>query len=342
MASRLRRLVWIVLLSLLGLAAWLGFQARQPGPGTGREVTVRLERGAGVQRIAEVLSQHGLIRSKLAFMLLARLPGSGQGLRAGEYQLRDDMSLPAILRLLRSGRVVQHRFTVPEGSSLRQVAARLAAFNWLDEGRFLALCRDTSLLAGLGIEGDSAEGYLYPDTYLLIRDGDDEVSILRRMSSRSHEVWQQVSAAAAGGSLDRRQVLTLASMVEKETGHGPERPLVAGVFLNRLQRGMRLQSDPTVIYGLEDFDGRLTRNQLNTPSPYNTYTLPALPAGPICSPGRAALEAVLSPARTDALYFVSKNNGTHYFSRDLHEHNQAVRRYQRTEDRGQKTEKGDG
>ncbi|OQX11045.1 MAG: hypothetical protein BWK76_19740 [Desulfobulbaceae bacterium A2] len=342
MASRLlRRLAWAVLVLLVGMALWLVVQARQPGPGSGREVTVRFDRGAGVQHIADELARQGLIRSRLAFMLLARLP-SYRGLRAGEYRLQDDMSPLTILQLLRSGRVVQHRFTVPEGYTLRQVASRLGSFGWLDEGRFLSLCRDASLLADLGIEGNSAEGYLYPDTYLLIRDGDDEESILRRMSGRSHEVWRQVTALFPPGERDRRQVLTLASMVEKETGHGPERPLVAAVFLNRLQRGMRLQSDPTVVYGLKDFDGRLTRSQLNTPSPYNTYTLPALPAGPICSPGRAALEAVLSPAQSDALYFVSKNNGTHYFSRDLHEHNQAVRRYQRSENREQKPEKGDG
>lgn len=328
-----RRLAVTAFLLCCGLAAGLTFFAIRPAPGSGREVLVWLERGSGLRHIAAELARQGLIGSEVSFMLLARLPGQGRGLQAGEYLLRDDMNPLDILRRLRAGQVFRHRLTVPEGYTLRQVATLLGGFAWLDERRFLALCRDSATLAALDIDGVSAEGYLFPDTYQLIRGVDDEAAILRRMSTRFQQVWSRLPPPASSLPLDRHQIVILASMVEKETGHGPERPLVAAVFLNRLRHGMRLQSDPTVIYGLEQFDGKLTRAHLGSPSPYNTYTLPALPAGPICNPGQAALAAVLRPTASDALYFVSKNDGTHYFSRSLPEHNQAVRRYQRTEDR---------
>ena len=173
------------------------------------------------------------------------------------------------------------------------------------------------------------EGYLFPETYTLIRQETDEASVLRQMVAQFEREWATIRPAEPG-PMTRHQLVTLASIVEKETGVAEERPLIARVFLNRLQRNMRLQSDPTVIYGIPDFTGNLTRAHLRQATPYNTYVIPALPPGPICNPGRAALEAVLRPADANALYFVSKNDGTHVFSTNLADHNRAVRTYQKT------------
>jgi UPF0755 protein len=180
----------------------------------------------------------------------------------------------------------------------------------------------------MGIQAESLEGYLFPDTYYFPRNTPID-RIIQTMLDRFNTVFTPAWADRARGiGLSRHQVVTLASIIEKETGAAGERPLIASVFHNRLARGMRLQSDPTVIYGIEDFDGNLTRAHLETPTPYNTYQVAGLPPGPIASPGRAALEAALFPEETDYLYFVARGDGTHQFSTRLDEHNEAVRRYQ--------------
>ena len=231
--------------------------------------------------------------------------------------------------MLATGATIRHQVTVPEGLTVEQVATIFAGQGWVRRDRFLALARDPGFLSGLGIEVEHLEGYLFPETYTLIRQETDEASVLRLMVAQFEREWATIRPAEPG-PMTRHQLVTLASIVEKETGVAEERPLIARVFLNRLQRNMRLQSDPTVIYGIPDFTGNLTRAHLRQATPYNTYVIPALPPGPICNPGRAALEAVLRPADANALYFVSKNDGTHVFSTNLADHNRAVRTYQKT------------
>ncbi|MCL2459346.1 MAG: endolytic transglycosylase MltG, partial [Desulfobulbus sp.] len=199
---------------------------------------------------------------------------------------------------------------------------------WVKQDRFLGLVKDGAFIRQLGIEADSLEGYLFPETYTLVRNEADEAAVIRMMVERFQQTWQALNAPESL-ELNRHQLLTLASVVEKETGVATERPLIAQVFYNRLARKMRLQSDPTVIYGLPDFNGNLSKADLKRETPYNTYLIPGLPPGPICNPGRAALEAVLHPVESDALYFVAKNDGTHIFSTNLADHNRAVQHYQR-------------
>ena len=200
---------------------------------------------------------------------------------------------------------------------------------WVYERLFIEKAHDQDFIRQLGIEGiDSLEGYLYPDTYRLMKPAGEEADLLKMLVVRSLSVWRDLSENAIS-DLNRHQTFTLASIVEKESGVDQERPVIASVFLNRLKKKMKLQSDPTVIYGLDSYDGKLTRANLRTPTPYNTYTIPALPPGPIASPGAQSLRAVLFPDDTKYLYFVSKNDGTHYFSVSLQEHNRAVRKYQR-------------
>jgi UPF0755 protein len=211
---------------------------------------------------------------------------------------------------------------------MEEIADLFATQGWIDTNRFLALARDPDVIASFGLKGlASLEGYLFPDTYLMTRPSPGEQKILGRLVSRALEVYD--SLERGDSDLNRHQVFTLASIVEKETGKADERPVIASVFHNRLARRMKLQSDPTVSFAIEGFSGPLTKKDLRTPTPYNTYTIRGLPPGPICSPGRESLQAVLTPAESNYLYFVSKNDGSHHFSTSLGEHNRAVRTYQR-------------
>jgi len=314
------------------VSLWMFIYAVRPGPGRdGTEVALVIPRHTGVVGIQEILAANGVIHGDIRFRLLARLLGKAQMLKAGEYVFSPGMSPYQVLLQLAEGKVMQRPVTIPEGADLHRIADILTADGWVDRDRFLLLCRQQDLIAELGLGVDNLEGYLFPDTYYLSRENQDEYGIIRMMVARFRKVYQEIRAVASEHSpLSEHQIVTLASIVEKETGLDQERPLVARVFLNRLQKGMRLQADPTVLYGRDPFaTGDLTRQDLATPSPYNTYVIQGLPPGPICSPGRAALMAVLQPAAGDFLYFVAKNDGSHYFSRTLAEHNRAVARYRR-------------
>lgn len=279
----------------------------------------------GIQRI---LAERGVVNDDPRFFLLALVTGRRGRLQAGEYLLPDRMTPRQILEILAAGRVYYRPVTIPEGADLNQIAGILDVGGWVDPVRFKQLCREPTLLRELGIDADSLEGYLFPDTYFLSHGRQDAAGIIRMMAAKGQEVFDEIVSSLPGASdLSRHEILTLASIIEKETGRDEERPLVAGVFINRLRKDMRLQADPTVIYGLqEQFHGVLSTRDLKEPSPYNTYINKGLPPGPICCPGRAAIVAVLQPAG-DYLFFVAKNDGTHQFSRTLAEHNKAVAAY---------------
>ncbi len=347
-----------------GLALWYWHYCQSPAQ-LAAETTVFIPRGAGVRQIGTLLAAQGVLRNDIRYLTYLRLSGLGPKLKAGEYAFAPGVTPPQVLGKIARGEVVRHPVTIAEGLRLTQIAAIFAQDGWVDPVRFLALAQDTAFIRSLGLsmdkdmEIDSLEGYLFPDTYLMVRDeapapteptrstgksqelqagqGAREEKLIRHMVQRFEEVWATLPKTGQAG-LSRHQVLTLASVVEKETGQAQERPLIARVFLNRLVLGMRLQSDPTVIYGLGDaFSGKLRRKDLRTPSSHNTYVIPGLPPGPICSPGRAALAAVLAPAQSNALYFVSRNDGSHVFSTTLAEHNRAVNTYQRQGRKGQTT-----
>ena len=238
------------------------------------------------------------------------------------------MSLLEVLRRLESGRVVTHQVTIPEGFTALDIAQLLASERLADPVRFMALVGDPALATRLGLPGPTLEGYLFPDTYRLSR-GMGEEEILQIMAARFRQVVPaDIEARAERLQLDIRGVITLASLIEKEAKQDRERPIIAGVFLNRLRLSMPLQSDPTAVYGAPDPRRRVTPLDLQRKTPYNTYQNPGLPPGPIANPGLSSILAVLSPARVSYLYFVAKNDGTHFFSRTLDEHTHAVRLYQ--------------
>jgi UPF0755 protein len=321
-------------LGLLSVAfcIWLGAYAFAPGPlEPEAERKVLIPAAIPFPAIAEILVAAGIIRMDRRFALLARLMQVTTALRAGEYLFSGQITPYRVLRDLFRGSRLQHPLTIPEGANLKEIGAILARDGWTTEAAFLAAAQDPDFIRELGLQEVGLEGYLFPDTYLFERGNRNPRSIIRAMVAQTRMVLAATGAdqGLPAYGLDVHGILTLASIVEKETGLGLERPLIARVFLNRLKKGMRLQTDPTVIYGLTDFNGNLTRLDLQTPTPYNTYLIGGLPPGPIANPGLAAIQAVMVPAPGDYYYFVSKNDGSHYFSRTLAEHNRAVNRYQR-------------
>jgi UPF0755 protein len=286
--------------------------------------------GESLGHVAERLQAAGLVRSARALKIFARWNELDGRLHVGEYELSPHESSAQILDAITSGRVKTWPVTVPEGTRASEIALRLQEAGLADAEAFMAVVRDPDVAHALGVPGDTLEGYLYPDTYQLPH-GLPADEVARTMVRLFDRVWsEQVEPLAAGSPLSKYQIVTLASIVEKETAAPEERPLIAAVFLNRLKKGMRLETDPTVIYGIADFDGNLKRRHLeDAGNPYNTYRIPGLPPGPIASPGVDALLAVVRPSDTDYLYFVSRNDGTHHFSATYDEHVNAVNRYQK-------------
>ncbi len=284
--------------------------------------------GQGLKKTARALEQEGLVSDALRFTILARLENQDKLLKAGEYFFSNTMTPREILGQMVKGRVHLYRVTIPEGFNLVQIAAAVAAAGLESEEQFLAVARDPQTAKKMGIEAKTLEGYLFPDTYYFPK-GLDAATIIATMVKQFRAAFlPEWEDRAEDLKMSIHEVTTLASIIEKETGAPEERPIIASVFHNRLQKGMRLETDPTVIYGIVDFDGNIKRRHLTTYTPYNTYKIKGLPPGPIASPGAKAIEAALFPAKTDYLYFVSKKDGTHHFSTTIEQHNAAVRKYQ--------------
>lgn len=285
--------------------------------------------GATFQQVAALLRQNGLIKNRAAFVLFGKSQSVDRKIHAGEYELNAGMLPAEILAKLQSGQVVLHPVTIPEGLTMVQIADLLAQKAMVDPVEFLRLARDRAFVASLGVTSDTLEGYLYPDTYRFPREVKTKEVVLALVEHLRQMFGPELQTRAEEMKMSVHQVLTLASVIEKETGSGGERPEISAVFHNRLRKHIPLQSDPTVIYGLPNFDGNIRKKDLSNPSPYNTYRWPGLPPGPIANPGIQAIRAALFPSSSHALYFVSRNDGTHQFSATLTEHNEAVEKYQR-------------
>ncbi|ACM20256.1 protein of unknown function YceG [Geotalea daltonii FRC-32] len=321
------RIPAVLLLLLLLPMLRLGFFAGNPA-GSGKTIEmITISPGMTPGKIAAELHRRKLVSSTRLFTLYARLRGLDARLKAGTYQFNDGMSPGEILGKLATGDVYRCLFAVPEGYSTFQIAEMLEAKGFFSKKSFLKQCRDKKMLHDLNIPGLSVEGYLYPGSYNIV-PGMSEKDLIEQMVEKFHEVYSTRFADRANGHpFDQVKVLTMASMIEKEAIDPSERPLIAAVFHNRLKMGMRLQSDPTAVYGVRAFAGNVSKQDIMRKSSYNTYMIKGLPPGPIGNPSSAAIEAVLNPAPADYLYFVAKKNGNHHFSTTLEEHNQAVNRY---------------
>jgi UPF0755 protein len=318
------------------LVAFLGWQwllrpvepasdfSRPPQP-----ALIDVHEGMTFRQLAARLERERLIRSRPAFVMLGKLRGADRHIRAGEYEVHAGMSPGDMLAEFMSGHVVLYQVTIPEGYTIVELAQVFAQQGVADPEALIGLARDRDFIRSLGIEAESLEGYLFPNTYKFARRTKPR-EILKEMVQGLRDVLTpDLRQRAQEIHLTMHQVLTLASVIEKETGAAQERELISSVFHNRLKRGIPLQSDPTVIYGLDSFDGNLRKKDLDSRSPYNTYRVRGLPPGPIANPGLGSIRAALYPAPTRNLYFVSRNDGTHQFSATLAEHNRAVDKYQR-------------
>jgi UPF0755 protein len=317
-------------LTTIVAGGWFALYVFEKGPISSEgEMIVTIPRGASVKYIGELLGNAGLIHNDIRFSLLAQLTGYSGHLQAGEFLLKTGNRPGKVIKELAFAKPVQHSVTIIEGLRAAEIAAVFGGKGWCDAAKFVSLVHEKQFIESLGFKNIvSLEGYLYPDTYMLTADMKGAERIITMMVRRFSQIWGQL-ISSVDQEINRSEVVVLASIVEKEAVSGGEQPIIAGVFKNRLARGMRLQSDPTVIYGIENFSGKITRKQLQNPTPYNTYSIAGLPVGPICNPGKGALFASLNPAETEYFYFVSKNDGTHQFSISLPEHNRAVRKYQR-------------
>lgn len=318
----------LVFLVAVFLTFAFAFFLVSPADRHGKEQIFVVKEGESLKEVAEELERMHLITNKSLFVLWSKLAGQSKQIKTGEYALSASVAPIKILEKIRKGLVVLHAVTIPEGFTMEQIAELLAAKGLVPKEVFLRLANNPRALSAYGVKASSLEGYLFPDTYHFSR-GLNPSTLIDAMVKRFWQMVGPLRERADAIGMNMGEVVILASIVEKETGEPTERPAIASVFLNRLSRGMRLESDPTVIYGLKDFDGNLRKNDLIRETPYNTYVIKGLTPGPIASPGLDAIKAVLYPAQTDYLYFVSKNDGSHYFSKTLAEHNRAVGIYQK-------------
>lgn len=318
-------LLGVLCLAVVG-AGYVYWSSRQPVQSGSESFVIRS--GAGVNQVAASLVREDILSEPYTFTLWAYANNATRRIRAGEYAIEDGTTMAELLRLFVSGKVIQRSVTLIEGWTFKQFREALyAAENLEIETRELS---GTEIMERLGKSDLEPEGRFFPDTYHYTADMAD-MDVLRQAHAAMEEVleeeWQNRDPTVNLDSKD--EALVMASIIEKETGAAGERRTIAAVFNNRLEEGMRLQTDPTVIYGVgEEFDGDLTRRHLETDTPFNTYTRAGLPPTPIAMPGRAAIHAALNPAESEALYFVSKGDGSHQFSRTLEEHNQAVYKHQ--------------
>jgi UPF0755 protein len=292
------------------------------------EQLVVVQSGQGFKPLSTLLYQKRVILNPVKFRLFARIRGYDKHIKAGEYMLSSAMTPEKILETMVTGKVHLHRLTIPEGYNLRQIAQAVENAGFATETDFLKAADDPDFVHAKGIDAQTFEGYLFPDTYYFPKGFTPE-NIISAMVKRFWSVFKpEWKERAKTLGMTIHQVITLASIIEKETAVADERPIISSVFHNRLKRNMRLESDPTVIYGMGDYNGNITRKDLERPTPYNTYTIKGLPPGPISNTGAEAIEAALYPADGKFLYFVSKNNGTHHFSTNFKDHSRAVRKYQ--------------
>jgi len=296
----------------------------------GEEKKVLIQKGSSFKQVVQLLKKEGLLRSPTRFYLMAKFLGITDKVKAGEYLMNTSMLPQEILQKMLLGEVIRYRVTIPEGYTIRQIAGYLENQGIIkDQEGFLRLAFSPEFIASLGIDGEGVEGYLFPDTYFFPKGLPPE-EMIKTMVRNFKQVYKtDFTLRAAELGLTDREIIILASIIEKETGLIEERSIISAVFHNRLKRGMALCSDPTVIYGIVQFDGNLRKEDLAKETPYNTYFIKGLPPGPISNPGKSSILAALHPAPVEYLYFVSRNDGTHHFSKSLREHNEAVRRYQK-------------
>lgn len=313
-------LIWIVV-------GFLYFQATHSMSNDTHQQVFEIKPGMSLKKVSGELSRQGLIRNQIAFQAIALIQKKQKLIMVGEYNVSPSMLPTEILQQITSGKTVLYPVTIPEGYRIIEIANMLESNGLANKEKFLKKTKDSRLLKG--IANNSLEGYLFPETYYFGKYTEEKTIVKKMVDTfKQRALKQEFLNRAREIGFSFHEIITLASLIEKETGKDSERKQISSVFHNRLKRDMLLQTDPTVIYALENFDGNIKKRDLKIDSPYNTYRYKGLPPGPISSPGLKSIIAALYPANTPNLYFVSRQDGSHQFSSNLNEHNQAVRKYQ--------------
>jgi UPF0755 protein len=312
---------------LIAVSLYIGTQLLMPLPVGNKHVEIEVPKGATFRQVAEIFSQQRIISDKNLFLFIGRVSRIDRKIRAGFYSVYRSMNLLDLLKVLRNGQIIEYEITVIEGDSLREVAAKLSEKNIIQEEEFLQISSDRSFLASHGIQSPSLEGYLYPDTYRIPKGMDPKEAVGMMISKLREQYSEKLRERSAEIGMSEREVLTLASIIEKEAARDDERPLISAVYHNRLRKNILLQADPTAVYGIKSAGEKVTSDDLKRKTPYNTYIIKGLPPGPISSASIKSIIAALYPADVKYLYFVSNNDGTHRFSVTAAEHAAAVRAY---------------
>lgn len=329
--------VVLILSIFLIFTIWVWIEYNRHPQSLPQEIIIDIPKGTSVIALSRQLKTKGIITNPFVFRLMFQVSYQDTPIKAGEYKIKTPISIKEILRILTRGQVYLHSVTIPEGLTRFEIASLLEKkLGFFPAEKFIAVTETTSLIKDLDPHASNLEGYLYPETYSFPK-GTSPQEVVRTMVNQFRQIfsepWQK-RATQLGFSV--REIVILASLIEKETSRPEERKLISAVFHNRLKKKMKLDCDPTIIYALKlqgKYNGRLGWKDLKLNSPYNTYLYPGLPPGPIANPGRSALEASLYPAKVDYLYFVSRNDGTHIFSRTLREHTKNVFIYQKRRNR---------
>jgi UPF0755 protein len=288
-------------------------------------IEVEIPQGTSYAAAVDILAENKLIRDKFLFLALGRLTGVDKKVRAGYYNFWSRISPFDVFLLLKNGKIIEHDVTVVEGDDLSEIGNKLESENIIKAEAFLRAAKDRSLLDSMEIRAPSAEGYLYPETYKLYKGVRPE-EIVKLMVGKLRSMYtDEIKARMNQLELNERQILTLASIIEREAAVDRERPIVSAVYHNRLRKGMPLQADPTAIYGVKNSRTKITSADLRNKTPYNTYVIKGLPPGPIASPGIKSIKAALFPANVPYVFFVARGDRTHIFSVKFSDHNQAIR-----------------
>lgn len=325
-----KKIYYVILLFVVGLITYFALLVNYSINSIDKKntpVIVDIPTGSSFLKLTEILNDAGMVKNRIFFYSLVITRQALTSIRAGEYEFSTSMTPSAVIDKLLRGEIKTYHVTIPEDFSVKEIAGRLMEYKLINEEDFFELAVDEEFLESLNIKADSIEGYLFPETYYF----DRSMSTRQIMRIMVNKFWKKVTPAMLGRANELgfsvQEYITLASIIGKESGDNSEKPMISAVFHNRLKRKMRLQSDPTAVYDLENFKGAVRRSHLKRKSPYNTYIISGLPPGPIANPGIDSLNAALYPAHVNYIYFVAKRDGSHFFSSSLEMHNQAISRY---------------
>lgn len=323
----LKKIYYTIIAIVVLCFFYIIIQLFAPLPIGNKNIEIQIPKGSTFRQAAEIFSKEKILRDKNLFLFLGRITGIDRKIRAGYYSIYSSMNLLDLLKALRRGQIIEYEITIIEGDSLSEIAQKLEEKNIINKEDFKKLSTDKNLLAYFKIDAPSFEGYIFPDTYKIPKGMEPSEAIGMMINKMREKFNDDLKKRADEIGLSEREVLTLASIIEKEAAVDEERPLISAVYHNRLRKKMHLQADPTSIYGIKSMNEKITYDDLKRRTPYNTYVIKGLPPGPIASPGLKSIKAALYPAKVDYLYFVSNNDRTHVFSKNMDEHLKAVREY---------------